>query len=247
MKENSYKGQILYIYTSGTTGLPKAAVITNMRYMFMAMGCKKLLNLQSDDIIYNSLPLYHTAGGIVGIGNTLLSGITSALRKRFSASNYWSDCVKYNCTVAQYIGEMCRFLLAQPQKPQDTEHKIRVMYGNGLRPQIWESFVNRFNIAHIDEIYGSTEGNSNLINLTSKVGAVGFVPRFATFFYPLILIRCDEQTGEPIRDDSGYCKICKPGEIGVLLGKINQKKAMVAFEGYSDKVRIYIYILYIRV
>lgn len=65
----------------------------------------------------------------------------------------------------QYIGEIARYLLAQPAKPTDTQHRIRLAYGNGLRPQIWEQFMKRFNIAVIGEFYGSTEGNTHMSEL----------------------------------------------------------------------------------
>lgn len=128
----------------------------------MSTGTHMMIDLNPDDVIYNPLPLYHTAGGIVGVGNALIFGATVVLRKKFSASNFWKDCAKYNCSVAQYIGELCRYLLTTPPRPEDTQHKLRMMYGNGLRPQIWSQFVSRFNIPHIGELYGSTEGNSNL-------------------------------------------------------------------------------------
>lgn len=151
----------------------------------MGTGCYYMLSLRDDDIIYNSLPLYHSAGGMVGMGSVLLCGLTAALRKKFSASNFFPDCIKYNCTVgvtwltscvakchrkvsffspkvAQYIGEICRFVLTTPPRPTDGQHKVRMMFGNGLRPQIWTQFVSRFNINQICEFYGSTEGNSNL-------------------------------------------------------------------------------------
>lgn len=156
------KDKMVYIYTSGTTGMPKAAVITNSRYMFMVMGANVMLQLNPDDVIYNSLPLYHTAGGMLGVGNVIMRGCTMAMRRKFSASQFWTDCIKYECTVAQYIGEICRYLLSVPAKPQDAQHKIRLMFGNGLRPQIWKQFVGRFNVPNIGEVYGSTEGNSNL-------------------------------------------------------------------------------------
>lgn len=156
------KDKLVYIFTSGTTGLPKAAVITHVRYMFLAVGVYCMHALRPNDIIYNPLPLYHTAGGMVGVGNVLLKGLTMALRKKFSASNFWADCIKYECTVAQYIGEICRFLLSTPPKPEDSQHSVRLIFGNGFKPQIWNQFVSRFNVPQIGEFYGSTEGNSNL-------------------------------------------------------------------------------------
>lgn len=148
------KDKLFYIYTSGTTGLPKAAVITNLRFQFMVSATFMMFGLSNDEIIYNTLPLYHTAGGMLGVGIVFLFGITMALRKKFSASNFWTDCIKYKCTSAQYIGELCRYLLLTPSKPEETQHKIRFMFGNGLRPQIWTQFVNRFNIPRIGEVYG---------------------------------------------------------------------------------------------
>lgn len=203
--------------------------------MFIAIGCTEMLGLKKKDVIYNALPLYHTAGGMVGVGNVLLRGLTMAMRTKFSASNFWSDCIRYKCTVAQYIGELCRYLLSAPARPEDTQHNVRMMFGNGLRPQIWKEFVARFVIPQIGELYGSTEGNSNLVNIDSQIGAVGFVPRFASKFYPVTLVRCDEDTGEPIRDTRGFCTRCEPGQVGVFVGQINPKRPVSAFSGYADE------------
>ncbi|KAJ4435704.1 hypothetical protein ANN_18320 [Periplaneta americana] len=210
LSECAARDKMLYIYTSGTTGLPKAAVITNLRFMFLSVGVHYMLNVQNDDILYTPLPLYHTAGGMVGVGQVLLFGCTMAIRTKFSASNFWADCVTFKCTVAQYIGEMCRYLLSVPSRPEERQHDVRLMFGNGLRPQIWESFVTRFGIKQIGEFYGATEGNSNLVNINSTVGAVGFVPRYAGPIYPVALIRIDENSGEPIRGNNGLCIRCSP-------------------------------------
>ncbi|XP_033225126.1 long-chain fatty acid transport protein 4-like [Belonocnema kinseyi] len=229
------RDKLIYIYTSGTTGMPKAAVINNLRFMLMSCGVYSMLALRSTDRLYDSLPLYHTAGGVVGAGQALLRGITVVLRRRFSASKFWPDCAHYECTVGQYIGEICRYLLAVPPSSYDTSHKIRLLFGNGLRPQIWEPFVKRFQVKQIGEFYGATEGNSNLVNIDNRVGAVGFVPKYAGALYPVALLRVDEETGEPIRGPDGFCIPCKPGEPGVFVGKINPKKAVNDFSGYADK------------
>lgn len=124
-----------------------------------------------------------------------------------------------------------------PQKPTDNQHKIRMMFGNGFRAQLWTQFVSRFNIPQVMEFYGSTEGNSNLINYDNKVGAVGFVPQFAKLIYPVTLVCCDESSGEPIRNEKGRCVQAKPGEPGVFIGLINPNHAARSFSGYADKVR----------
>jgi solute carrier family 27 fatty acid transporter 1/4 len=235
LEHSSSRDKLIYIYTSGTTGMPKAAVINNLRYMLITCGVNSMLNLHSDDRIYDPLPLYHTAGGIIGAGQALLGGVPVVLRRKFSASKYWSDCVHYECTIAQYIGEICRFLLTVPPSEYDTKHIVRLMFGNGLRPQIWESFVKRFRVKQIGEFYGATEGNSNLVNIDNKIGAVGFIPRYAGRLYPVALLKVNEETGEILRGPDGFCIPCKPGEPGIFVGKINPKKAINDFSGYADK------------
>lgn len=231
-----YKDKLLYIYTSGTTGLPKAAVLPHSRYLLITMAAEHLLALRRDDIIYNPLPLYHTAGGVIGTGPALVVGNPIVLRTKFSASSYWTDCIKYNCTVGQYIGEMCRYILAVPPKPHDSTHRIRLMVGNGMRHTIWETFVDRFKVEQITELYASTEGNVNIINLDNKVGAVGSFPQFIpSFLLPIGLIRVDPNTNEPIRDKRGLCIRCRPNEPGMFVGLISSSNAIRDFHGYVDK------------
>lgn len=244
-KTPSYRGDIndklVYIYTSGTTGLPKAAIIKHVRFIFMTLGIKYMMPILKDDIMYLCLPLYHVAGGILGAGQTIVSGVTGVVVPKFSASKYWQDCAKHNCTVSQYIGEICRYLLAQTERESDRAHKVRMMFGNGLRAQIWEEFRQRFNIQDIREVYGSTEGNSNLINIDNRVGAVGFLPSIGKIIpsiseriYPVRLIRIDENTGLPLRDRHGLCIPAAPGETGEMVGLI-QNSSIQKFDGYVDK------------
>ncbi|XP_023020391.2 fatty acid transport protein 1 isoform X2 [Leptinotarsa decemlineata] len=226
---------IVYIYTSGTTGLPKAAVITAARYMFIAAAIHHLANFTNSDIFYTPLPLYHTAGGCMTVGQMLLYGSTIVIRKKFSASGYFADCRKYKCTAAQYIGEMCRYILATPPKDTDTDHNLRVIFGNGLRPQIWTEFVDRFNISNVREFYGATEGNANIVNIDNTVGSIGFVSRIIPSVYPISIIKVDPYTGEPVRDAKGLCMPCKPNEPGVFIGKIIPNNPSRAFLGYVDE------------
>ncbi|XP_020284862.1 long-chain fatty acid transport protein 4 [Pseudomyrmex gracilis] len=233
-EKGCYNDTLVYIYTSGTTGLPKPAVITNSRFMFIAGAVHFLGILRNSDVVYTPLPLYHTAGGVMAVGQALLHGNTTVIRKKFSASLYFSDCIKYKCTVAQYIGEMCRYILAVPQKKEDTEHNVRMIFGNGLRPQIWEEFVKRFNIRKVLEFYGATEGNANIMNVDNKIGAVGFLSRIIPSVYPISIIKVNED-GEPIRDSKGLCQVCEPNEPGVFIGKIESNNPARAFLGYVDQ------------
>ncbi|XP_017762478.1 PREDICTED: long-chain fatty acid transport protein 4 [Eufriesea mexicana] len=233
-EKGCYNDQLLYIFTSGTTGLPKAAVITNSRFMFMATGIFMMAKFKNSDRIYTPLPLYHTAGGAMAIGAALLHGATVIIRKKFSASAYFTECIKYKCTIAQYIGEMCRYILAVPPKLEDKQHNVRLMFGNGLRPQIWPEFIERFNIPQIAEFYGATEGNANIVNIDNTVGAIGFVSRIIPSVYPISILKVNSD-GEPIRNAKGLCQECEPNEPGVFVGKILPNNPSRAFLGYVDQ------------
>ena len=100
--------KLCYIYTSGTTGLPKACNVKHVRYCYLAQGINLMMGICSDDIVYCTLPLYHTNGGILSSGQMLLGGATLVVRKKFSASNFWLDCIKYKCTVSVFVLSCCQ-------------------------------------------------------------------------------------------------------------------------------------------
>ncbi|XP_074549543.1 long-chain fatty acid transport protein 1-like [Halichoeres trimaculatus] len=230
-----FNDRLFYIYTSGTTGMPKAAIVVHSRYYRIASFGFHSFGLQNNDIIYNCLPLYHSAGTIMGVGQCLLFGVTVVVRRKFSASRFWDDCVKHNCTVILYIGEICRYLLAQPVRSSETHHRVRVAVGNGLRPSVWEEFVQRFRISRVGEFYGATECNCSLINIDGQVGACGFNSRIMPSFYPIRLVRVKEENGELLRDRQGLCVPCLPGEPGMLVGRLNYTDPLRRFDGYIDQ------------
>ncbi|CAL8322121.1 unnamed protein product [Lota lota] len=230
----SLKTPILYIFTSGTTGLPKAAVITHLQTLkaaagFWAFGGKE------DDVVYIPLPLYHSAASMIGIGGTLQLGATCILKKKFSATKFWSDCRKYDVTIFQYIGELCRYLCNQPKAEGERVHKVRMGVGNGLRPDVWRDFHARFGEVRMCELYGSTEGNLCFMNHIGKLGVVGR----SNFFYKLLfkydLVRYDMVREEPVKDEHGFCQRVKKGETGLLLSKVS---ATSPFFGYAGSKQL---------
>ncbi|KAJ7414187.1 Long-chain fatty acid transport protein 4 [Willisornis vidua] len=227
--------KLFYIYTSGTTGLPKAAIVVNCRYFRMSSLVFYGFRMRSDDVMYDCLPLYHAAGNIVGIGQCLLQGMTIVIRKKFSASHFWEDCVKYNCTIVQYIGEICRYLLNQPYQDVERQHRVRMAVGNGLRASIWKEFMARFGIAQVAEFYGATECNCSLGNFDGNVGSCGFNSRILPGVYPIGLVKVDEDTMELIRGPDGVCISCKPGEPGQLVGRIVRSNPLQHFDGYLNQ------------
>uniref|UniRef100_A0A8D0FEX0 Arachidonate--CoA ligase n=1 Tax=Strix occidentalis caurina TaxID=311401 RepID=A0A8D0FEX0_STROC len=227
--------RLFYIYTSGTTGMPKAAIVVHSRYYRIAAFGYYAYRMRPEDILYNCLPLYHSAGNIMGVGQCLIHGLTVVIRKKFSASRFWDDCAKYRCTIIQYIGEICRYLLNQPVRESETQHCVRLAVGNGLRPTIWEEFTKRFRIKQIGEFYGATECNCSIANLDGKVGACGFNSRILPNVYPIRLVKVNEDTMELIRDSGGLCIPCRPGEPGLLVGQINQQDPLRRFDGYVSQ------------
>uniref|UniRef100_A0A8C2HGE4 Arachidonate--CoA ligase n=1 Tax=Cyprinus carpio TaxID=7962 RepID=A0A8C2HGE4_CYPCA len=227
--------RLFYIYTSGTTGLPKAAIVVHSRYYRIAAFGYHSFRMRPDDVIYDCLPLYHSAGNIMGVGQCLIHGLTVVVKKKFSASRFWEDCIKHNCTVVQYIGEICRYLLSQPVRPSERQHRVRLAVGNGLRPSVWEAFMERFGVKQIGEFYGATECNCSIANMDGKVGACGFNSRILPNVYPIRLVKVNEETMELVRDKQGLCVPCQPGEPGLLVGRINQEDPLRRFDGYASQ------------
>ncbi len=232
----SNRDPALYIYTSGTTGLPKAAMVSHHRVLQWSYWFAGLLDTDANDRMYNCLPMYHSVGGIVAVGSTLVSGGSVVLRRKFSARGFWDDVIQTECTLFQYIGELCRFLVNMPPHPREREHHIRIACGNGLRPDIWESFQSRFGIPHILEFYAATEANFSLYNCEGKPGAIGRIPPFLAHRFPIALVAIDVETGEPTRDEHGLCRRCAVDEVGEAIGRISTDGSPEGqFDGYTDR------------
>ncbi len=224
----------LLIYTSGTTGLPKAARITHMRAQLYMRGFAGSTGAVKTDRIYVCLPLYHATGGLCGLGAALLNGGSVVLRRKFSASQFWKDVAEEGCTMFVYIGELCRYLVNHEEDPDETRHKLRLAFGNGLRPDVWPVLKRRFRIPDILEFYGSTEGNVSLFNFDGKEGAIGRVPRWLRKRFSVRLVQYDVETESVIRGASGLCIECGPGQVGQCVGRIGGD-VRAEYSGYLDK------------
>jgi fatty-acyl-CoA synthase len=215
-----------YIYTSGTTGLPKAALVKQERFARAGVAWSGALGLGPHDVMYDCLPLYHANGLMLAVGSVVAAGATLALARRFSRTRFWDDVRKHGATSFIYIGELCRYLLNNQPSASDRDHHIRVITGNGLRPDIWREFQQRFGIARVAEFYAATEGNCITINVMNVAGSVGpILPGMA-------LARWNETKDDFVRDGRGFLMPARTGEPGVLLGKI---RARMPFDGYRDK------------
>ena len=235
-EELSNSQSLFYIYTSGTTGMPKAANFSHQKFL---VGCGLQmfsLDMKPTDKTYMVLPLYHATGGVVGVGSTFCTGGTLVLRKKFSAASFWEDCVKHDVTVITYIGELFRYLVATKKSEYETKHKIRGIYGNGLRPEVWKIVQERFGIDRIVEFYGASEGNISLTNVDSKFGSIGRIPPYLKSVLPTKVVKFDVENEVVIRDENGFCIECEDGEAGEAIGFIpDDDKFTGKFEGYTDK------------
>lgn len=226
----------LLIYTSGTTGMPKAANVTHGRIIEWSFWFAGMMNAQPTDRLYDCLPMYHSTGGIVAVGAMLVTGGAVIIRPQFSASRFWADIADEHCTIFQYIGELCRYLLNAPEAAPARPHNLRLCCGNGLQGDIWERFQSRFAIPQILEFYAATEGSVSLYNCEGKPGAIGRVPAYLANRFPIALVKYDIHTDQPFRDAAGFCIACNDDEPGEALGKIlsHSQNPARQFDGYTD-------------
>lgn len=216
---------LFYIYTSGTTGLPKAVIFTNSRWMLAYGTYGHVLNLKKDDVMYVTLPLYHATGMVVCWCGVIAGSATLAIRRKFSTSSFWKDVKKFDASAIGYVGELCRYLMDAPPSDLEKGHRVTKMIGNGMRPNIWNKFKQRFGIKEILELYASSEGNVGFSNIFNFDNTVGFSP------VPFAIIKYDKEKDQPLRDEKGHCIKVKKGETGLLIGKITNRSP---FDGYTD-------------
>jgi fatty-acyl-CoA synthase len=227
----------LCIYTSGTTGFPKAANVSHFRIMQWSHWFAGMMDLRPSDRMYNCLPMYHSVGGVVATGAMLVSGGSIVIRERFSTSRFWDDVADTECTVFQYIGELCRYLVKAPPHPREVAHCLRLSCGNGLRADVWDEFRRRFRIPRNLEFYAATEANFSLFNCEDEHGSIGRIPPFLSHRLSVALVKFDVATGEPLRDAAGRCIRCGPDENGEAISRIADRGANGGspFEGYTDR------------
>jgi len=219
---------LAYVFTSGTTGgMPKAAIITHGRLVRSRYyNGRIVLNIRPDDTVYVPLPFFHTNALALSWPTVFANGAAVAIRRKFSVSDFWNDVRKFNATSWCYIGELCRYLMNQPPQPNDRDNPLTKIIGNGLRPDIWQAFKQRFGIAKIYEIYGAAESNLyfvNLLNLDCTVGRCSL---------PYAIVKYDVDEDTAIRGKNGFMQNVEVGQTGLLLGEISEDNPFI---GYTSK------------
>jgi len=218
---------LVFIFTSGTTGLPKASYYPHLRLVAGGIMIGAIhAEMTTDDTLYVTTPLYHSNGITIGFGGVFAIGATMALARKFSVSRFWDDTRKYNATIFNYIGELCRYLYNQPPKPNDSDNPVKTIIGNGLRPEIWMEFKKRFAIERVAEMYGTTEHGVGWLNLLNFDKTCGFTSsQFA-------IVKYDVENEEIVRDENGFMLRVGKGGTGLLIIK---RESDFSFTGYTDK------------
>jgi len=215
-----------YVFTSGTTGMPKASIMSHHRWLKSSLGIGgQALRIRASDVFYCCLPLYHNNALSISLGAALSAGATLALDRKFTASGFWDRLQHYDATAFCYVGEFLRYLLNRPATDADRAHLVRLIVGNGLRPEIWECFEKRFGISRICEFYGASEGNIAFINAFSVRQTAGFSP--ASF----AIVEFDPDAEQPIRNGNGRMLRVRRGGSGLLLSEVSKAQP---FDGYTD-------------
>ncbi len=225
-REVQLKQPCFYVFTSGTTGLPKASIMSHGRWFKAGTGMGLAsLRLKPEDVFYCPLPLYHNNALTVSWGSAMAAGCTLAIGRKFSASRFWDDIRHHKATAFCYIGEVLRYLLNQPPSPNDRNHAVRVICGNGLRPELWDDFKQRFGIDAINEFYGASESNIGFINGFNVDRTAGFCPM------SFAVVEFDREADAPIRNGKGFLTRVGKGDTGLLISEITNS---APFDGYTD-------------
>ncbi|KAL2258042.1 hypothetical protein VTK26DRAFT_8788 [Humicola hyalothermophila] len=245
--ESDYVAMAMLIYTSGTTGLPKAAVVSWAKVYVAAMLTGKGTRMRRDDILYTCMPLYHSAASCLGFCATLFAGATLAIGRKFSTKTFWNEVRETNATIIQYVGETCRYLTVAPPETDpvtgenlDKKHRVRAAVGNGLRPDVWDRFKERFGIELIFEFYAATEGSLGLWNQSLNSYGKGAVGRYGFLSGAFMgmrsaVVKVDNETDLPWRDPAtGFCQRVRTGEVGELIGKLPADDIKKRFQGYYN-------------
>ena len=221
------KDAVMYIYTSGTTGLPKASIISHLRWIkgYSAFGLTSF-RLTPEDRLYVPLPFYHATAMIVCWSSVIAGGASIILKNKFSVKDFWNDIDYYQATGFGYVGEMCVYLLNTEIHPKEKNNTLVKMIGNGLRPEIWKKFKDRFSVEQVCEFYASSEGNIAFFNVFNIDETMGFsITNFAIVAY-------DQEKEDTVKDKKGYLQKVNTNEVGLLLGEITDR---YPFDGYTEK------------
>jgi acyl-CoA synthetase (AMP-forming)/AMP-acid ligase II len=226
------------IYTSGTTGLPKATIMWTGRELSTGRNVSAYLGLKPNKSrMYTCMPLYHGAAHALCVTPSIHAGSTIVLSRKFSHKTFWPEVSASKATIIQYVGELCRYLVNAKPHPLERKHVVEMAWGNGMRPDVWETFRERFNIPVINELYAATDGLGTMFNYNrGPFGANAIAKRgllWKLFNQGEVRVKIDVVTEEIYRDpNTGFARKCELGEPGEVLHKLDPAAPNTMFQGY---------------
>ena len=228
------------IYTSGTTGLPKGVVMHTGRELVTGYMVAAYLGLTPDDKMYTCMPLYHGAAHGLCVTPSIHAGSTVVLGRKFSHKTFWPEVAASKANHIQYVGELCRYLLNGPPNPYERKHNVEVAWGNGMRPDVWEPFRERFNIRIINELYAATDGlgatfNRNAGPFTAHtIGLRGLIWNWKNG-NDEVRVKMDVDSEDIMRDKNGFAVRCGTDEPGQVLHQLTPETLPRAPNYYNNK------------
>ena len=194
------------------------------------------------------MPLYHSAASGLGFCPTMIIGATLVLGHKFSNRTFWPEIRSSKATILHYVGETCRYLLTAPPQidPKtgedlDNKNNIRIAFGNGLRPDVWDKFKERFGIDSIAEFYAATEGASASWNFSSNSFSRGAIGRYGSLGQLIMgtlaaIVEVDWETEAPkrFRNNQNLCKEVPRGIPGELMYKLDPANIDGKYLGYLN-------------
>lgn len=213
------------IYTSGTTGLPKAVALSTGRELTTGFSAARYLELSPESKMFTCMPLYHGAAHGLCATPCIHAGATIALGRKFSHKTFWPEVAASEANILQYVGELCRYLLNGPPNQYERAHKVQMAWGNGMRPDVWEAFRERFNIPVINELYAATDGLGATFNrnagpfTANSIGLRGLIWNWR-FKNEEVRVKMDIDTEDIMRDRNGFAIRCGVNEPGQVLHRV---------------------------
>jgi fatty-acyl-CoA synthase len=218
------RSALLLLFTSGSTGAPKAVICSTGRWAFICQV--NPITFSCDDVAYNAMPIFHGNALMSALGPCIANGAAFAMRRRFSASGFLPDIRRFGATFFNYVGRSLAYILAQPERPEESDNRLRFGFGTEASPLDRAEFSRRYGCPLL-ESYGSSEGTCYIICTPgTPEGALG-VPQQG---FTVEIVNARGETCPPARFDAS----------GVLLnseeaiGEIVSRGAAARFEGYYN-------------
>ena len=209
------------------------------RDLLTGRSVAQYLKLKPSDRMYTALPLYHGAGHGLCITPSIHAGSTVVLSRKFSHKTFWPEVSASDANIVQYVGELCRYLVNAPPHPLERKHKVQMAWGNGMRPDVWEVFRQRFNIPVINELYAATDGLGSSFNYNqgefgrNAIGLRGVIWHLRNSKNE-VRVKMDVDTEEILRDKNGFAMKVDVNEPGEVLHKVDQEMMTASFAGYYN-------------